>query len=116
MKSRAIGFNKLGPVVQPSVYLNLLGRAGMVVASSSPHPTKRAMESGDFAAKSGLYYIQEVSSFDGESKSRPLPQTQTVKPLFLRNIPRFILPSQRRSDVYRTDCRADMEEPIRWSV
>ena len=33
----------------------------MVVESSSPRPTKRTMDKGDFAAKLGLYYTQAVS-------------------------------------------------------
>jgi len=36
---------------------------------------------GILSAKMGLYYAQAVSRFDGESKSRPLPLTQTVSPL-----------------------------------
>jgi hypothetical protein len=45
----------------------------MAVEPSSAHPTKRPMDSGDFAVKLGLYYAQAESRFDGESKSRLLP-------------------------------------------
>jgi len=62
----------------------------MGVEPSSAHPTKRAMDSGDFATKLGLYYAQAVSRFDGESKSHPLPLTQTVgrlsNPLFSSSV------------------------------
>jgi len=37
------------------------------------------VDSGDSPTKLGLYYAQAVSRFDGESKSRPLPLTQTVR-------------------------------------
>jgi hypothetical protein len=37
----------------------------MVVESSSPRSTKRAMDSGNFAAILCLYYAQAVSGFEG---------------------------------------------------